>query len=343
MLWLDSERARLIYPDEIHLSSSKYMKIVLVTPAPPRSLNGNRVTASRWARILRNLGHNVRVQVEYGGGDCDLLIGLHGRRSNTSMELFKRIHPELPMVLVLTGTDLYEDTPSHPEVRRSLELADAVVVLQPRANDDLPEHIRPKVQVIIQSARPTPGTPQRSSKFFDIVVAGHLREVKDPFRAAIASRLLRADSRVRIVHAGEAMSMEMEQMATEEMRSNFRYKWVGGVPRWRSRRLIRNSNALVVSSLLEGGANVISEALSDHVPIIASKMPGNIGLLGKDYPGYFQVGNSQSLANLIAEIEANSEFLRELRQAVSSLEPGTRPEVEHATWAKLLRKISVPT
>ena len=86
---------------------------------------------------------------------------------------------------------------------------------------------------------------------------------------------------------------------------------------------------------------MISEALSDYVPIIASKMPGNIGLLGKDYPGYFQVGNSQSLANLIAKIEENSDFLSELRQAVSSLEPGTRPEVEHATWAELLRKIWV--
>lgn len=317
------------------------MKIILVTPAPPRSLNGNRVTASRWARILRNLGHHVRVQVEYFGEKCDLLIGLHGRRSSASMELFKRIHPELPMILVLTGTDLYEDTPGHPAVSKSLELADAIVVLQAMANNDLPEHIRPKVHVIVQSARPTPGMPRRSSKYFDIVVAGHLREVKDPFRAAIASRLLHARSRIRIVHAGEAMSTEMERFAVEEMRSNFRYKWIGGIPRWRSRRLIRNSNALVISSRLEGGANVVSEALSDYIPIIASQMPGNIGLLGKDYPGYFPVGDSQALASLFAKIEENTDFLDELRQAVYALEPGIKPEVEGSTWAELLRKMRI--
>ena len=56
---------------------------------------------------------------------------------------------------------------------------------------------------------------------------------------------------------------------------------------------------MVISSVMEGGANVVSEACRIGLPILASDIPGNIGLLGEDYPGYFKTGDSQSLAQRI--------------------------------------------
>jgi hypothetical protein len=71
--------------------------------------NGNKMTALRWARILRKLGHKVGVDQFYDGGRWDLLIALHARRSHASIENFCQLHPERPLIVVLTGTDLYRD------------------------------------------------------------------------------------------------------------------------------------------------------------------------------------------------------------------------------------------
>ncbi|MGH9182278.1 MAG: hypothetical protein ACRDZ9_00360 [Acidimicrobiales bacterium] len=38
-----------------------------MTPAPPGSQHGNRVTALRWQRLLEELGHQVGVRESYDG------------------------------------------------------------------------------------------------------------------------------------------------------------------------------------------------------------------------------------------------------------------------------------
>ena len=93
------------------------MRIQLITPAPLRLNNGNKITALRWARILRLLGHKVKVQQFYDGARCDLLIALHARRSYPSIEEFHRLHPGLPLIVVLTGTDLYRDIRTDPNAQ----------------------------------------------------------------------------------------------------------------------------------------------------------------------------------------------------------------------------------
>ena len=57
------------------------MQIRIICPAPPGSLYGNRVTAMRWARLLKELGHRVVIAADYLNERCDLLIALHARRS----------------------------------------------------------------------------------------------------------------------------------------------------------------------------------------------------------------------------------------------------------------------
>ena len=127
------------------------MKICMVTPAPAHSRKGNRVTALRWARILRDLGHRVSIEEEYGGGPCDAMVALHARRSYASMDRFHRTHPDLPLVLALTGTDLYGDIHTDPQAQRSLEMATRFVLLQPAGVAELPERFRPGARVIYQS------------------------------------------------------------------------------------------------------------------------------------------------------------------------------------------------
>ena len=170
------------------------MLIRMVCPAPPGSLYGNRVTAERWARILRSLGHRVAIAAGYEDGPCDALVALHARRSAEAVFRFRRRFPGAPLIVALTGTDLYRDVRhSRPAARAS-----SIVALQPLAADELKPHLRGKLRIIHQSAEPTPGKVRRSRKFFDVCVAGHLRAVKDPFRAAYAVRQLPPDSRIRV-------------------------------------------------------------------------------------------------------------------------------------------------
>jgi len=129
------------------------VRILLVTPAPLGSTRGNRVTAVRWARILRQLGHRVAVQEEYDGAACDVLIALHARRSFDSAARFRKRHPQLPLIVALTGTDLYQDLHNSLQARRSLEWATRLVVLQPLGVRQLPEHLRSRARVIHQSAQ----------------------------------------------------------------------------------------------------------------------------------------------------------------------------------------------
>jgi hypothetical protein len=219
------------------------MKTGIVTPAPPGSRHGNRVTALRWARILRSLGNRVTITQNYDGESYDLLIALHAFRSHEAIKRFHCERPYRPLVVALTGTDLYRDLPRNERARLSLELATRLIALQPKAFDVLPEHLHAKTRIIHQSFKrfPQVSNPRVPIRDFTVCVIGHLREVKDPFRAAMAARLLPASSLVRIIHVGGAMNEKMGERARREMRVNPRYKWIGEQPQWRVRQILMRS------------------------------------------------------------------------------------------------------
>ncbi len=317
------------------------MRICVATPAPPRSRAGNRVTALRWARLLQDLGHRVTVATAYRGQPCDLLVALHAHRSFDSIARFRDHRPEAPLIVALTGTDLYGSL-GDPLVQRALDLASRLVLLQPQGLAELPPHVRSKAAVIYQSARVPAGSPPRRGKTFRVLVLGHLRPVKDPFRTAEAARLLPASSRIAVLHAGAALTPEMDERARAEAQANPRYRWLGDVPRWRALRLLARSHLLVHSSHMEGGANAISEALAASVPILASRIPGSVGLLGDDYPGYFPVGDTAALARLLLQAETDGEFYEALRARCAALRPLVDPARERASWETLLREIGAP-
>jgi putative glycosyltransferase (TIGR04348 family) len=316
------------------------IRIVLVTPAPPGSRQGNRTTALRWARLLRGLGHRTAVGQEWTGQRCDLLVALHARKSHASIARFAAAHPGRPIALALTGTDLYGDLGTSVEARRSIELATRLIVLQPLALQELPPEHRPRARLIRQSV-PAPRRPARKgSRHFDVGVLAHLRPVKDPFRAALASRLLPPSSRVRILQIGAALDPDLAERARAEERGNPRYRWLGELPRGRALRVLSRCRAMVLSSRMEGGANAASEAIVLGVPVLASRVPGNVGMLGEDWPAYFEFGEERQLASLLQRIDEEPRFLADLERRIRGLAPLYVPELEQAAWRELLIELA---
>lgn len=310
----------------------------MVTPAPAGTRHGNRVTAVRWARLLRQLGHQVRVRQHDDGDAADVLVALHARRSHAAVRSFRRRYPERPVVVALTGTDLYRDLPGSGAAQRSLRLATRLVVLQPLALRRLPPSVRGKARVIWQSAEPVRAA-RRSRRRFEVCVVGHLRALKDPFRAARAARLLPAASRIVVLQVGAAMTAAMAAGARREMAVNPRYRWLGEWPRWRVRRLLARCRLLVLSSRMEGGANVLSEAIAAGTPVLASRIDGSVGILGPNYPGYFPVGDTRALARLLWRAETDPRFLATLQRHLRRRRALVAPARERQAWARLLAEL----
>lgn len=320
------------------------MQISLVTPAPPASRAGNRNTALRWARLLRELGHQVRVCTEWLSADVDplearvpteLLLALHARRSHPSIVRFRTTHPRSPIVLALTGTDIYRDIAADADAQRSLELADSLIVLQRCALDELAPGVRARTVVVHQSAPPVAPEPHLA-RSFELCVVGHLREEKDPLCAARALALLPAvpgpgAPNLRLTHVGRSLDPHLEREARAAMATDARYRWLGEVAPWRARRLISRARAMVISSRLEGGANVVSEAISAGTPVLASRIPGNIGLLGEDWPAFFPVEDHHALAALMQRLATDAGFRSTLAEAIGRLAWIADPTQERAS------------
>lgn len=316
------------------------MKISLITPSNKRSRAGNRTTAVRWAGLLEGLGHRVRYATEYDGADADAMVAVHAWRSAESIERFHHRYPDRPLVVALAGTDIYGFQHSHPETtHRSMELAHALVCLHDLVWRAIPRRFASKLHVIHQSAPPLPGPRTPSRRHFDVCVVGHLRDEKDSLRAAYAARLLPAGSRLRVVHLGAAHDPAWARKARAEMARNPRYVWRGEVPGWAVRRAFGRCHAMVLSSVMEGGANVVSEAVAARLPVIASDIEGSIGLLGDDYDGYYPVGDEAALARLLHRAETEPAYLRRLAAQCRKRTPLFRPARERTAWKKLLAEL----
>lgn len=288
-------------------------RITIVTPARPGTRNGNLHTATRWAGMLRAAGFSVRTMQSWDGGPCDLLVALHARRSHDSVLRWRERVPGAPLVVALTGTDLYRDLPASVEAARSLALADRIVVLQEAALRELDARARRKAHVVYQSSdtRLRHAPPPR----FRAAVVGHLREEKDPFRAVRALARLPGED-IEVVQVGAALDEAHEREARLWMGREPRYRWLGSQPHARALRWIARSHVLVVSSRMEGGANVIAEAARIGTPVLASRMSGNLGMLGASWPAYFRLGNERALAALMQKCIHEEGFYRRLSSAL---------------------------
>jgi len=316
------------------------MKILMASPEPPASDYGNGVTARRWAEILRELGHDVRISLGHDGGDYDALVALHAGRSADCIRRFAAERPAAPVVIGLTGTDLYPDFATSGVDPAVLDLATRFVTLQSHGVRQLPLALRPRARVITQSLPGFTGAPPRTD-CFEVAFLAHVRPVKDPLLPATAVRLLPADSRITLTHAGGARDEESLRAVAAEAAGNPRYQWLGALPRAEALAVLARSRLLVLASRHEGGANVVTEALALGVPVVSTRIPGSTGLLGEDYPGYFPVGDADALAVVLDAAEHNRDGLYDrLRNHCGTLRHLAEPDREKDAWAELWAELS---
>jgi glycosyltransferase involved in cell wall biosynthesis len=127
---------------------------------------------------------------------------------------------------------------------------------------------------------------------------------------------LPADSKITVTHLGQAMNPQMKDLAENFNATVKRYQWIGEVSHAEALKVLSQSHLMVISSRMEGGAHVVSEAIALGIPVIASDIPGNRGLLGEDYPAYYPVADEKALATLLYRAENTPAFYALLQKHI---------------------------
>lgn len=305
--------------------------------APSQNIrNGNVVTSDRWRRFFEELGHRVSNSRYPNDGPCDVLVAFNASKNRQAILEARNSGTAGHIVICLTGTDLYVDLKNDPAALDVLYLADHLVVLQPMALRELPTALLHKTMVIFQSAVPPTFEVTKDPDHFDVCVIAHLRDVKDPLRAAKAARMLPARSRIRVFHVGAALSKDLAREAAREVEENPRFHWLGELNRERTAEVLMRSRIMVISSLNEGGANVISEAVVCGIPVIGSDIPCVRGLLGDYYPGLFPVKDTERLAELLFRAETDPAYYDSLAAGCRQEAHKFEPSLEKANLRLLL-------
>ncbi len=323
---------------------------MIVSPALASANNGNWRTARRWQLLLAPT-HPVRVVQHWPDAEAafdTLMLALHARRSADSIQAWARAHPGRGLAVALTGTDLYQDIRSDPQAQRSLQVAQRLVVLQELGAQALPAALRDKTRVVFQSTPSRVPLP-KSDRILRALMVGHLRPVKSPQTLFEAARLLRARADIRIDHIGEAGDAGLGDEARATARECPQYRWLGPLPHGTTRQRIQRAHVLVHTSALEGGAHVVMEAVRSGTPVLASRVPGNVGMLGADYGGYFPHGDAAALAALLQECRAGQQgkdpaggLLARLGRQCALRAPLFDATAERAALIQLLHELERP-
>ncbi len=320
----------------------KKPSLCIVTPALADANNGNWQTARRWASMLS--GHyRVRVAREWVPGDGgDVLLALHARRSAPSVAAWAGAHPDRPLVLALTGTDLYRDIATDASAQRSLALAHRLIVLQEQGPLALPEALRDKCRVLFQSGTRRQ-TLAKTTSHLRAVMVGHLRDEKWPQTLFEAARLLRTGEGIHIDHIGAALDPALDEAAQATARDCPHYRWLGGLPHAATRARIQRAHVLVHTSRMEGGAHVLLEAVLCGTPVLASRIDGNVGMLGTGYGGYFPPGDAPALVRALRDCRAGlgqpAGRLAALQAQCEARAPLFDPRTEQANLLAVLHEL----
>jgi putative glycosyltransferase (TIGR04348 family) len=325
--------------------------VIIVTPALANANNGNWQTAWRWSRLLSGHYRTCIVQdwrAEYEGvqhPQAVAMLALHARRSAASIEAWSHSYPGRGLGVVLTGTDLYRDILTDASAIRSLDLAQKLLVLQELGPDALPADHRAKAHVIFQSTS-TRRTLPKSSRHLRVVMVGHLREEKSPQTLFEAARLLAAHADIHIDHIGAVLDPALGELAHQTAAACPNYRWLGGLGHEATRRHIQRAHLLIHCSRIEGGAHVLMEAVCSGTPVLASRIDGNVGMLGADYAGYFPWGDAPALAQRLAqcrdEPRGSASFFSRLQAQCRLRAPLFDPAAERAALLALLHELTAP-
>jgi putative glycosyltransferase (TIGR04348 family) len=266
------------------------------------------------------------------------MVALHARRSAESIAAWARAFPHRGLAVVLTGTDLYRDILVDPAAQRSLQLAQRLIVLHELAARDVPAALRDRCRVCLQST-PWRRPLKKSTALLRCVMVGHLRDEKSPRTYFDAARALAARTDIHFDHIGAPLDADLALQARALQCEQPRYRWLGGLAHGVTRSRIQRAHLLVHASRLEGGAHVVIEAVRSGTPVLASRIAGNVGLLGADYGGYFEPGDSAALARSIARCRDDAAMLNRLRVQCDRRAPLFDPARERATLRHVVAEI----
>ena len=255
--------------------------------------------------------------------------------SAPSIAAWKRSAPGRPLVVVLTGTDLYRDIDADPDARLSLQLADRLVVLNEVGADALPAAVAAKARVVLQSCSARRRLPKPPDRLRALMV-GHLREEKSPRTYFEAARRLAGRADLRLDHIGAALDPALGDAARTLTAEAANYRWLGALPRDATRRRIQSAHVLVHPSRIEGGAHVVTEAVRSGTPVLASRIDGNVGLLGADYGGYFPVDDGAALAAALVRLRNDPAILDRLHAQCARRSPLFAPAAERTALETLI-------
>lgn len=319
---------------------SSMPQVVIVSPYLRDANNGNWRTAERWRRHLAGVcdARIVDAWPDHRAAADQAMIALHARRSAAAIAAWSAAHPGRGLAVALTGTDLYRDIHTDAQARRSLDRAQVLVTLQEQAPRALPAEVRVKARVIYQSVPARPALA-KTTRHLRALAVGHLREEKSPDTLFAAARLLAGRRDVFIDHAGAGLDPALAEAARATMLEVPHYRWLGGLPHEATRRRIQRAHLLVHPSRMEGGAHVIIEAVVSGTPVLASRIDGNVGMLGEDYTGYFEWGDARSLAALLLRCRDDAAFLERLRRQCQARAPLFEPATEAAALRRLVRDL----
>lgn len=341
--------------------AKKVQTVAIVSPALADANNGNWQTARRWQMLLQapdaeQRPVKARIVTHWPDGPLaardNCLLALHARRSADSVWAWAQQRggeqalesggpPVAGLCVVLTGTDLYRDIHSDPNAQRSLRLAQRLVVLTDKGLDELPLPLRARAVVIFQStpARVALAKPQR---FFKALMVGHLRDEKSPQTLFAASRLLTPADAIHITHIGAPLDPALAALARNTALQCPHYQWLAGLPHGVTRRHMQRAHVLVHTSRMEGGAHVIMEAVRCDTPVVASRVAGNIGMLGDDYAGYFDWGNAAQLVALLRRCRDDAGFYALLLQQCAARAPLFSAQAEGQALRSLVKDLVDP-
>ncbi|MDO9197764.1 selenoneine biosynthesis selenosugar synthase SenB [Rhodoferax sp.] len=311
--------------------------VLIISPALAGANNGNWQTAWRWSRMLGSLFRST-IASQWRGEDADVMLALHARKSADAALAWAQVKGAEKLAVVLTGTDLYRDIHTDASARRALQAAGQLVVLQERAPDALPEALRPKARVIFQSA-PRRATLRKTAGHLRALMVGHLRDEKDPLTYLRAAARLAGRTDIYLDHIGDALEPALGQAAQQAASSHPHYRWLGGLAHAQTRSRIQRAHVLVHPSKMEGGAHVILEAVQSGTPVLASRIDGNVGMLGPHYAGYFALGDDAALAALLQRCRDDAGFLPLLRQQCEARAPLFEPQREQALLRQLVSQL----
>lgn len=317
------------------------MKIRIFKPETETLECGVNSQTDRLRRVSEKLGFEASVVPEnYQHEANTAAIFLQAVDSQPGLRRAKAAGAKT--VLILTGSDINVHLKGD-EARKAeiFSTCDVIVCMHPLIKRKVPKQFQDQLHFIRQSFDDSaqPATA-RLTKAFSYVA--NIRRIKRPETVLRAADFLR-DTDLEIVHAGGVWGEEYSCWPNYNGLPHAQnYRWLGGQTHAESLALIGSSRATIVASEAEGGSNVLSEAIVLGTPVITSNNECCVGLLGSNYPGIFDIGDSRGLSELIRRAAFDEDFYSDLVARTSELRSGFTFDTEVAAWREVFANMSIP-